>query len=469
MSDPTRPGMVRFDALPAVPRGGTLLAEWWIAWGHLRSKRSEANLSVVTVLSILAVTVGVAMLNAVISVMTGFEVDLRDKILGANAHIVVLSHSSNIDDVDRQVERIAALDTVEAAAPFVYSEMMFHTAFGASGVIIKGVDPARTGAVTHLAADLIEGYDPAHAHRVSYSEGDMETRAAFIASLGSDFPPLGPDRAAMPPSAEDPALPGIVIGKELRDQLHVAVGDRVRLLNPLGGGPGPMGMPTPSLRSVRVAAVFDSGMFEYDTKWTYVPNLVAQSFLHLGDSVTGIEVRVKDRDAVEAISAEIDQSLGFPYYARHWKDLNRPLFEALLLEKWVMGLLLFMVVVSAALQIVNILMMVVITKGKEVAILRAMGATRATVLRVFVMEGGAIGVIGTVLGTLLGLAICWLMDRYEYPLSTDVYILDSLPVVVDPSAVVTIAVGALIVCFLCTIYPAWRAASLDPVEALRYE
>jgi lipoprotein-releasing system permease protein len=461
--------MVRFDSLPPVPRGGTLLAEWWIAWGHLRSKKSEANLSVVTVLSILAVAVGVAMLNAVISVMTGFEVDLRDKILGANAHIVVLSHTGDIDDVDRQVELVAAVDSVEAAAPFVYSEMMFRSAFGGTGVIIKGVDPARTGAVTHLAADLVEGYDPAHAHRVRYAEDDMESREAFVASLGSDFPPLGPDREALAPSAEDPALPGIVIGKELRDQLHVSVGDKVHLLNPLGGGAGPMGMPTPALRSLRVAAIFDSGMFEYDTKWTYVPNSVAQGFLNMGDSVTGIEVRVEDRDGVEAISADIEQALGYPYYARHWKDLNRPLFEALLLEKWVMGLLLFMVVVSAALQIVNILMMVVITKGKEIAILRAMGATRASVLRVFVMEGGTIGFIGTVLGTVLGLAICWFMDRYEYPLSTDVYILDSLPVVVDPSAVVTIAVGALVVCFLCTIYPAWRAASLDPVEALRYE
>lgn len=463
------PSHVRFDQLPPVPDGSSLGAEWWLAWGHLKSKKSEAFLSVVTLLSIVGVVAGVAMLNWVIAVMTGFEIDLRDKILGANAHVVVFRYGGNVVDPDAQVEKLKQIDGIVAAAPFVYTEMMIRSPWSSTGIVIKGVDPGRTGEVTHLVEDLAEGYDPARAHLVTYGDGDLATRTEVVRRLAEPLPPMGLDNEALEPTAEEPALPGIVIGKELQAHLQVRPGDKVQIINPLGGGTGPMGMPTPSVRSVRVAAIFDSGMFEYDTKWTYVTNEWVQDFLKIGPTATGIEIKVDDIDDVDRIAAEVDQALGYPHYARHWKNLNAKLFEALELEKWVMGLLLNMIVVNAGLLIVTTLIMVVITKGREIAILKAMGATSGTILRIFVMEGAAIGAIGTVFGTIFGLLGCAFLDRYEYPLETDVYYLDTLPVVVDPQAVATIAVGAFVICFFCTLYPAWRASALDPVEALRYE
>lgn len=463
------PPRVRFDALPPVVRGSTLRTEWWIAWSHLRSKKSDTFLSVTTLLSILGVTAGVAMLNWVIAVMTGFEDDLRDKILGANAHVVVFRLGGNVVDVEATVQKVAEVPGVEAAAPFVYTEMMLRSPWNGTGIVIKGIDPVRTADVTHLVEDLVEGYDPAHQHLVKYGDGDLATRREVLASLTAEYPAMGLDGAPLPPTPEEPLLAGIVVGKELRDHLQIRVGDKVQIVNPLGGGTGPMGIPVPSIKSVRVAAVFDSGMFEYDTKWTYLPNPVAQGLLQLGDEVTGIEVRATDVDDVEVLSADIDQALGYPYYARHWKTLNAKLFSALELEKWVMGLLLNMIVVNAGLLIVTTLIMMVITKGREIAILKAMGATDGSIVRIFVFEGAAIGFVGTFLGTVFGLLGCLVLDQYEYPLETDVYYLDTLPVVVDPNAVVTIAVVAFVVCFLCTIYPAWRAGRLDPVEALRYE
>lgn len=463
------PPRVRFDALPPVTEGSTFATEWWIAWSHLRSKKSDTFLSVTTMLSILGVTAGVAMLNWVISVMTGFEDDLRDKILGANAHVVVFRLGGNVVDVEPTVEAVSAVPGVAAASPFVYTEMMLRSPWNGTGVVIKGIDPLRTGNVTHLMADLTEGYDAGHEHLVKYGDGDLGVRQHVLEALGAPFPPMGLDDLPLPATPEEPLLPGIVIGKELQEHLQIRPGDKVQIVNPLGGGTGPMGVPVPSVKSVRVAAIFDSGMFEYDTKWTYLPNPVAQSLLQLGDEVTGIEVRATDPDDVEALATRIDDALGYPHYARHWKTLNAKLFSALALEKWVMGILLNMIVVNAGLLIVTTLIMMVITKGREIAILKAMGATDGSIVRIFVLEGAAIGLIGTLLGTALGLFGCAVLDRYEYPLETDVYYLDTLPVVVDPQAVVTIAVTAFVVCFLCTIYPAWRAGRLDPVEALRYE
>ncbi len=434
--------------------GRTYAAEFSIALSHLRARQEEGFVSVVTVLSVTGVVVGVAVLNMVLSVMTGFEIDLRDKILGANAHIVVLRYGGNMDDYEELDALVEAVPGVAACAPFVYGEMMIRSPWSSGGVILKGIDPVQTGDVTSLREDLRWGID-----------GELTTpaqRAAVFELMATDIPP--------PADEEDGApLPGIIIGKELMEQLQAHPGDTVQIINPLGGGAGPMGMPVPQVRPLRIAAVFDSGMYEYDTKWTYISNDTAQKFLKLGDTVTGLEVKVSRINNVERISADIDEALKYPHYTRHWKNLNQALFQALKLEKLVMALILTMIVVVAALLIITTLTMLVITKSREIAIMKAMGASSRSILRIFMMEGALIGLVGTVLGTIMGLIGCWGLSKYDYQLETDVYYLDTLPVVVQPEVVLTIGVGAFCMCFLATIYPAMKASGVDPVVGLRYE
>lgn len=445
---------VDFDALPPVVRGSTWGAELWIAVSHLRSKKREAFVNVVTFLSILGVLVGVMTLNMVLSVMTGFEIDLRDKILGANSHLVVLRQGGGFVDGAGRAEEIGQIPGVSGSAPFVYAEAMLRSNWAASGVVLKGIDPDRTHAVTRLQDDLTWGM-----------QGELTTAEQrtelFRAMKGKFQPPIAEE--------DDPGLPGVFIGKELRDTLQVRPGDVVQLINPLGGGTGPMGMPVPNIRPLRVVGVFDSGMFEYDTKWVYVENSVAQSFLKMGDNVTGVEVAVTDIDRVEDVAAAIQAQLRYPYYSRTWKDMNQALFKALKLEKIVMGLILGMIVVVAALLIVTTLTMLVITKGREIAILKAMGASKRGIMRIFVIEGVIIGLVGSVGGTIAGLIGCEVLRRIEWKLETDVYYLDTLPVVVDPATVLVTALGAFSLAFVATLYPAGRASVVDPVEGLRYE
>lgn len=495
---------VDFDALPPLPPAGgsSLRAEWWIAMRHLgmhvdwralallplwpllkiaqiASRRRDPGappeperepfLSLVATLAILGVVVGVATVNIVISVMTGFEVDLRDKILGANAHIVVLRYSGMVLEPEQVTAKVLAVDGVTAAAPFTYSEAMIRTPTSTTGIILKGLDPTRTGGVTAVRDDLAQGPEGLVA--------TDEAREALFARMAEPCPappkpsvPLGPVGGPEgAPPAEDAPLPCILLGRDLAEQLAVSPGGRVQVIDPLGGGTGLMGVPVPRVRAFRVLGIYDSGMYEYDTKWTYVHNRDAQAFLDVGEAVTGVELRVHDIDAVEDVASRIDLALLYPYYTRHWKELNRPLFEALELEKQVMGLILFLIVGVAALLIVTTLIMVVMTKGKEIAILKAMGASEMSILRIFVMEGATLGLVGTLAGTALGLAGCTFLDWYGYELKTDVYFVTRLPVVVEWQNVVSIAIAAFVVCFVATLYPAWRAAELDPVEGLRNE
>ena len=424
---------------------------WRVALSHLRSRRSEAGINVITMVSILGVTIGVTALIMVLAVMEGFEIDLRDKILGSNAHLVVLNYEGNFDLEEDTLDRIESIDGIAAAAPFVYSEMMIRSTQGAAGVVFKGIDPEHTPKVTNLVESLEIG-----------PEGPVSTNEEQTALLtGLVKPEVSDD--------EESPKPGIFIGKELAQELYVTAGDVVHIINPVGGGVGIMGVPTPDVRTFRVAGIFHTGMYEYDTKWTYVLIEEAQKFLKLDDKVNGIEVQVHDMDNAPELAFAVQTELDYPFFLRHWMELNSKLFAALKMEKIVMGLILSLIVMVASLNIVGTLILVVLTRGREISILRAMGASSKQILHVFMLEGVIIGFVGTIVGTILGLTGCYFLDQYQFPLDTDVYYMDTLPVVVEPQTVMTVVLTAIAISFLATIYPALVASKMDPVEGLRYE
>jgi len=332
---------------------------------------------------------------------------------------------------------------------------MLRAKFGTAGAILKGIDPNRTGDVTDFVSNLTMG-----------PSGELQTKQAKI-DLVSHI--SDPPRAVGQSADDNESLPGIIVGTELADQLNVFVGDQLHVINPVGGGTGPLGTPVPHVKPFRVAGVFHSGMYEYDTKWTYVAIPDAQEFLKVGETVTGIEASALNMDHVEDISELVQEKLSYPFYVRHWKDLNRNLFSALKLEKIVMGLILSLIVMVASLNIVGSLILVVVTRAREISILRAMGASSGAIRQIFVLEGVIIGVVGTLIGSVLGLLGCEALKRYEFPLDTDVYYLDTLPVVVEPHTVVLVAISAIAIGFVATLYPATVAARIKPVDGLRYE
>src|SRR5947199_367426 len=409
----------------------------------LRARR-RVFLSLISAISLLGVTIGVATLNIVLAVMTGFEQDLRDKILGFNPHIVVVSYSGPIEGKPGLVERVRAVDGVVAAAPFIYGQAMLTVGRNVSGVVVRGIDPGAAGAVVDVEHHIEQG---------------------SLAGLAV------PHRVTLPPEEGGGTveLSGLLLGRELARQLGVAPGDVVTVVSPLGTR-GPTGM-VPRVKRFVLAGLFDSGLYDYDTTLAYMAVPDAQRFFDLHDGITGIEVRVRDIYAARGVARAIEAALGgFPYRARDWMEVNRNLFSALKLEKVVYGIVLCLIVVVAAFNILASLTMVVKEKRRDIAILKSMGGSNRSIGRIFILNGAVIGVAGTLLGNLLGLGGCWLLAHYRFvELPKDVFLVTTLPVRMDPINFLVVATVSVGICVVAALSPARRAASLVPVEVIRYE
>jgi lipoprotein-releasing system permease protein len=415
--------------------------------GELSTRTRMPATLLMTLISIGGVAIGVWALTVVLSVMSGFEADLKKKILGHTAHGMVLSYGANDFTEWRSARgRVLAVRGVSGATPFLYNEVMLSVGDNLTGAVLKGIDPETVGTVTELPASVEEG------------------KLAWL-SDPSAIPPAGPRGE---PVRDGRPLPGIVIGRELSRALRVGVGDEVNVVSPFGDlGPGG---PQPKSRPFRVAAVFYSGMYEYDSKFAYADLAAAQRFFGTGDAVTGLEVRLQDADASRAVMSRVLFDLGgFPYRAKDWSELNRSLFSALQTEKVVMAVILGFIVLVASFIIVATLIMLVLEKRREIAVLKSMGAGVPSVMKIFVAEGVVIGAIGTAFGLLLGFGTCLLIDRVGIPLDPEVYYIANLPVLVDPAQFALVALAALAISYLATIYPATKASRLQPVDGLRSE
>jgi len=417
----------------------------------VRTPRLPATM-LMTLFSMAAVALGVWTLVVVLSVMSGFSQDLKSKILGHTAHGMVLSYGQDDFGDWREVRtKTLSVRGVTGATPFTYSEVMLSSGQNLTGAIVKGIDVDSVGTVI----DLPE----------SVQTGKLE----WLAHPERIPRPERPDRDAEPtPSAGDARpLPGVLLGRQLALGLRAQVGDVVNVLSPFGDL-GPTG-PQPKSRPFRVAGVFYSGMYEYDSKFAYVDLAEAQRFFGLA-SVTGLEVKVRDVDGARAIMDKVVFALGqWPYYAKDWGDLNRSLFAALQQEKVVMAVILGFMVLVTTFTIIATLIMMVLEKRREIAVLKSMGAGVAAIMRVFVIEGLVLGGVGVLFGLVLGLGTCLLIDKVGIPLNPEIYYIHNLPVVLDAGQIAGVVVAALVFSFLATLYPASKAARLHPVDGLRSE
>lgn len=406
--------------------------ETFIALRYLSALRRQSFITLISVFAVLGVALGVGSLIVVIGVMNGFSSDLRDKILGVNAHILVSSVRGGIKDYHSLADEASKVQGVTGVTPFVYSEVMLSNKHGVKGVVLRGIDPDSSRTVLSLWDDMVAG-----------SVNDLVV---------------------------ENDLPGIIVGYQMARRLGLDVGSQVNLLSPSGSS-GAAGF-RPKVRRFRIAGIFKTGMFEYDSSLGYMTIPEARKLLgYKGDIISGLEVSVADVEKAPQIAEALETRIGsFGLLVRHWQEMNANLFAALKLEKTAMFIILVMIVLVGSFSIVNTLVMLVMQKTRDIAVLMSMGAEASGIRKIFMLQGTLIGFIGTALGFGLGVPVSLLLKKYQFiKLPSNVYPVDYLPVKLEMLDLTVIGVAAMVLCFLSTIYPARRAASLNPSEALRYE
>jgi len=390
--------------------------EAWISFRYLISKRKEKFISIISSISVMGVAVGVAALIVVLAVMSGFDKDLRDKIVGTNSHIII-EKEEGIADYNSLIEEINNVPHVIASSPFVNGQALIRQGDQVTGVIFRGIDIKREKYVTNIEKYLAAGT-------------------------------LDLDRES------------VLIGKELAWRLNLAIGDEISLISAASPRPRPF----------KVKGIFNSGMFDYDMNLVFTSLQGAQEFYAVEGLAGGIGVKVDDVYNADSIKDDIQLAIGYGYWARSWTDLNKSLFSALKLEKITMFIILALIVIVACFNIVSTLIMMVMEKTRDIGILKAIGATNRKIRNIFMLNGFFIGFLGTTLGAAGGFILCYLLKTYQFvKLPRDIYYIDRLPVNLNLMDALVVILAAIGISLVSTFYPAWQAAKMEPVEALRYE
>lgn len=408
--------------------------EWMLARKYLRSRQHERFVSLIGWSSAVGIAIGVAALIVVLSVMYGFDVELKDRILGFSSHVDVQGPGESIGDWRTWLKRVKGISGVRRVAPYVQGQVLVSHGQQATGAIVKGVDPQFEGEA--IARHVVQG--------------------RFIAGAGNPFQ--------------------VILGKDLARKLGVMVGDQVQLMTS-SAGIGPAGV-APRMRRFEVVGIFDSGFYEYDVGLILTSLEALQRLNRMGDAVTGLEVFADDRDQAPALASAIRARLPAGAWVTDWQQRHRSFFHALKTERLVMGIILSLIVLVAVFNMLASLVMTVMERRREIAILKTIGATHASIMRIFMCMGGLLCSMGTAAGCVLGLLLAWKLDALLAAiesltgvtfLSRDVYYIDHVPSVIDPVAVTAIVLSSLAMGLLATLYPAWRASGVPPAEALRYE
>ena len=418
-------------------KGESMSYSLFIASRYLTSRSKRTFISIISFMSVLGVAIGVAALVIVMSVYNGVTEEMREKILGANPHVMVMATQAGAFGPEAAkgegevIERIRETPGVVSATPFLYAEVLLSTPQGATGLVVRGIDPVSAGESMPLLHHLESG---------------------SVEDLVRESGPAG-----------------MIVGHDLARRFNLRVGSRVNLMSPAGQRTT-AGF-VPKLRSFRVVGVFKSGMSDFDSRLAYVSLGAAQELMGYPDGhVSGVEAFVKNPYDARDIARDVAQRLGPPFYSRNWIDMNANLFAALQLERFGMFIVLLMVILVGSFSIITSLVMLVMEKTKDIAILMSMGATAAGVRRIFMFQGAIIGAVGTSIGYVLGIVLALLLKKYQFiELPPGVYMMDTLPVIIDPVDLLVIGAVSMLLCFVATIYPARQAARLVPAEALRYE
>ncbi len=397
---------------------------------YLKIKHQRRLVPIITILSTAGVAVGVSVLVVVLAVMTGFQAELKARILGIESHIVVMRYNDWINDYNRIIAQIVKIPGVRSAAPYIHAQGMLRSARAIVGIQLKGIDPQR--------ADI----------RIPVGRG--RNLSQMLDQVEADD-----------------LQPGLVIGTVLAEKLGLKVGDGIMLMVAGGGNSDPRR--PPRMNRMKVLGMFDTGMHQYDANIGFLHMRQLQRLTGGADSATGIEVRVDNVDRADAVMSDIMKNLGAHYWATNWKQMHRNLFSMLALQKVVMFVIMTLIIIVAAFNIASALIMMVREKTKEIAILKAMGATERSIERIFMSKGIIIGITGIALGVAGGLVVCWLLAQYQFvELPGDVYFLTTLPVRITWPDLVSIVLGTMAVCVFASLYPARQASRMNPVDAIRF-